>query len=501
MDDLFDQIIIGTGPSAFACHKSLPTGSNCLILDSSCHPVTKNNYNDILLGSGNFKINQILRDSTENSKTDSGIINKAFSGLDYTIITDGIDRPLLKKSSNNFGGLSPYWGHQLIRYTQNDLDDIGIGLDYSELMPFYDELEKHIGLSKSGEGVNLAPFYDLKNVNYQRSCIPNSVASKLVDTKIKKLIDESLSFDTPLLALAQPQTFEDPSNENYNYYGINSDETFDCSKYFSQFLNSNLILQNRRVLKITVEDGFCKVMAVNDCGDFFEYKTRKVFLAAGCINSAEIIRKSLDLPEIRTHFFDHRTRLMPVFVRKAVTSVNKHINQLVGIRKIDGKIQNFMSLYSLSSMTNFDVSNLTGLPYPFSLLAVNILREHFHVLQIWENEFDSSQLILNNSGVTITDDHQKISLGNIFYINLLRHGIYPLPFASKYTLMGEGFHFVGTFSRNNINKKFQTDRLGQLVDLKNIHLIDGSVIPKLTVKNSSLLQMANAARITKEVYS
>ena len=83
----------------------------------------------------------------------------------------------------------------------------------------------------------------------------------------------------------------------------------------------------------------------------------------------------------------------------------------------------------------------------------------------------------------------------------MRHGIYPLPFASKYTLMGEGFHFVGTFSRDNMDKKFQTDRMGQLKDLKNIHLVDGSVIPKLTVKNSSLLQMANAARITKEVYS
>lgn len=501
MDDLFDQIIIGTGPSAFACHKSLPAGSNCLILDSSCHPASKNNYSEILLGSDNFKINQILRGDSANVKTDSGIINKAFSGLDYTVISDVTKVTLLKKSSNNFGGLSPYWGHQLIRYTQNDLNEIGIGLNYSELMPFYDVLEKYIGLSKASESIKLDLFYDLKNVNYQRSFISNNIATKLSGTLIKKLFNESLFFDSPLLALAQPQIFEDKNNENLNFYGINSEKTFDCSKYFSQFLNENKILQNRRVLKVMHENNICKVVAVNDCGDFFEYKSRKVFLAAGCINTAEIIRKSLGLTEIKTHFCDHRTRLMPVFIRKSITDVNKHINQLVGIRKIYKKIHNFMSLYSLSSMTNFDVSRLTGLPYPFSLLPVNMLREHFHVLQIWENEFDCSQLILNDGEIKILDNHQKISLSNIFYINLLRHGIYPLSFASKYTFMGEGFHFVGTFAGNNNNKKFQTDRLGQLIDLKNIHLIDGSVIPKLTVKNSSLLQMANAARITKEVYS
>jgi hypothetical protein len=152
-------------------------------------------------------------------------------------------------------------------------------------------------------------------------------------------------------------------------------------------------------------------------------------------------------------------------------------------------------------MTNYDVSKLTGLSYPFSLLAVNILREHFHVLQIWENEFESSELILQQGDIRIIDNQKKISLNYAFYLNLLRFGIYPLPFASKYTFMGEGFHFVGTFSNNNKNPRFQTDKLGQLSELKNVHLIDGSVIPKLTVKNSSLLQMANAARITKEVYS
>ena len=501
MDSLFDQIIVGTGPSAFACHNSLPEGSKCLVLDSSTHTVNNNNYNEILLGSGSFKINQTLQDDSGNAKTDSGIINKAFSGLDYTIISDVTSDSLFKNSSNNFGGLSPYWGHQLIRYTQNDLNEIGIGINYAELMPYYDMLEKHIGFSKCFANDNLNLFYDLKNVNYSRSIVSNSIVAKISSKNIKKIFNESLAFDTPLLALAQPQLFVDKNSENLNYYGVNSDHTFDCSKYFSRFLVNNIILQNRRVHKISCEENICKVIAADDCGNFYEYKSRKVFLAAGCINTAEIIRKSLGLTEMKTHFCDHRTRLMPVFIRNAITDVNKHINQLVAIRKIDEKIHHYMSLYSLSSMTNFDLFKLTGLPYPFSLLMVKIFREHFHVLQIWENEFDSSELILRDGKITILDNHQRISLSNLFYINLLRYGIYPLPFASKYTLMGEGFHFVGTFSRDNMNTKFQTDRLGQLKDLKNIHLIDGSVIPKLTVKNSSLLQMANAARITKEVYS
>ena len=135
------------------------------------------------------------------------------------------------------------------------------------------------------------------------------------------------------------------------------------------------------------------------------------------------------------------------------------------------------------------------------MLTVNLLRQHFHVLQIWENELVGSELILQDGNIKIIDNNKRIALTNAFYLNLLRFGIYPLPFASKYTFMGEGFHFVGTFSNTNTNKFFQTDRLGQLDVLKNVHLIDGSVMSKLTVKNSSLLQMANAARITKEIYS
>ena len=431
MSDLFDQIIIGTGPSAFACHKLLPTGGKCLILDSSFHSSGKNTSNEILLGSSNFKIDQILRGDSVNSKTDSGIINKAFSGLDYTIISDEIDGPLIKKSTNNFGGLSPYWGHQLIRYTQKDLDEIGSGLDYHELVPFYNIIENHIGLSKSGDNNNLDFFYDLKNINYQRNFLSNIISAKVAGIKIRTLFNESLSFDTPLLALAQPQIFEEKDHEYLNYYGINSEKTFDCAKYFSQFLTDNIIFQDRKVIKIISENNVCRVIAVNNAGDFFEYKSHKVFLAAGCINTAEIIRKSLDLLEIKTHFYDHRTRLMPVLIKDALIDVNKHINQLVGIRKIDEKILNFMSLYSLSSMTNFDVLSLAGLTYPFSLLTVNLLRQHFHVLQIWENELVGSELILQDGNIKIIDNNKRIALTNAFYLNLLRFGIYPLPCASK----------------------------------------------------------------------
>lgn len=500
MSDFFDQIIIGTGPSAFACHKFLPKGSNYLVLDSSNKINNTPLFEDILLDSQFYKINQLVKSNGENNKIDSGIIKKAFSGLEYQIFHQKLKEPLSKKTSNNFGGLSPFWGNQMIRYLQNDLDSINIGINYNELSDYYSMIEHEIGLTKAKSHNNLSDFYDLNNINYVTNSDNNKCISNIINKKFKTIFNDSLIFDSPLLAISNLKSYKEKIGQSLNYYGVNDNNTFNSANYFQSIANSNNTILDRRVIKIISFEKYCSVIAINDSGEYFEYKSKKVFLAAGCINTAEIIRLSLGIDLIKTNFCDHRTRLIPVFISKPTVDINYHINQLVGIRKIYEYISNYMSLYSLSSLTNSDLLKLVPIPYPYSLLFINILKKHFHVLQIWDNEINNSHIILDNGNISIYDNNKITPLNLKFYLNLIRYGIIPLSFATKFTYMGEGFHFVGTFARNNHDERFRTDRLGQLPDLKNIHLIDGSVIPQLTVKNSSLLQMANAARITVEAH-
>ena len=501
MSDYFDQIIIGTGPSAFACHKFLPKGSKFLILESSKKINNSPLFEDILLNSQFYKINQLIKSNEKNNKIDSGIIQRAFSGLDYLIFHHKLKEPLSKKTSNNFGGLSPFWGNQLIRYLQNDLDRIDIGINYCELSDYYSLIEQEIGLTKVESKNSLSDFYDLNNINYTtNSDNNNNCINNILNKKIKSVFNDSLIFDSPLLAISNLKNYKEKIGQKLNYYGVNDNNTFNSATYFQSITNSNNIILDRRVIKIISFEKYCSVITINHLGEFFEYKAKKVFLAAGCINTAEIIRLSLGLNLIKTNFCDHKTRLIPVFISKPIVDVNFHINQLVGIRKIYDNISNYMSLYSLSSLTNSDLLKLVPIPFPYSLLFINILKKYFHVLQIWDNEINNSHIILNNGNISIYDNSKITPLSLKFYLNLFRYGITPLTFSSKFTYMGEGFHFVGTFARNNHDDRFRTDRLGQLPDLKNIHLIDGSVIPQLTVKNSSLLQMANAARITVEAY-
>ena len=500
MLDCFDQIIIGTGPSAFACHKFLPEGSKYLILDSSQEMNKHLLCDDILLGSKFSKINQLIKSNSDNTKTDSGLIKKAFSGHVYHIFHNSLKDPISKKTTNNFGGLSPFWGNQLIRYLENDLLNINIGITYDELSNYYNLIEQHIGLTKAGDHHKLSDFYDLNNINFNPSFINNKLIIDLLDDDIKSILNDSLTLDSPLLAISNEHKYTEEMGFKYNYYGINDLNTFNSANYFSAIADNQNMILDRKVIKILSFDNYCSVLTINHFGEYFEYRSKKVFLAAGCINTTEIIRLSLGIDILKTNFCDHRTKLMPVFISKPTININNHINQLVGVRKINKIVSNFMSLYSLSSFTNSDLLKLVPFPYPYCLLFINILRKHFHVLQIWENEFNKSKIIFENGNITILDNQKMKPLKYKFYLNLLRYGITPLPFTSKYTYMGEGFHFVGTFANDNPVQRYRTDRLGQLLELKNIHLIDGSVIPQLTVKNSSLLQMANAARITVEAY-
>jgi hypothetical protein len=51
------------------------------------------------------------------------------------------------------------------------------------------------------------------------------------------------------------------------------------------------------------------------------------------------------------------------------------------------------------------------------------LRKYFHVLQIWENEFSKSEIILENGNISILDNKIMKPLNYKFYLNLLRYGI------------------------------------------------------------------------------
>ena len=63
---------------------------------------------------------------------------------------------------------------------------------------------------------------------------------------------------------------------------------------------------------------------------------------------------------------------------------------------------------------------------------------------------------------------------------------------------GYGYHFGSSFPMSNTKKKYNSDKFGRILNLKNIHIIDASILPTVPVSTITYTIMANASRIVDE---
>lgn len=498
MPKIYDVIIIGSGPSAYAAHQILNSDIDYLVLEGSSVDIEDNNSNilSMILSNCNFhKLNKLLQTPKNNWKIDSGLISNTFTGQNVDAINLNFSNSF--HTSNNLGGLSPHWGHQLIRYTQIDLDDIGFKINYNDLVPHYKKIENFVGLSTDKNLFKLNDFFDSNNLIFTDELEINSFAKKVLSRKSYFFNKNKFKFSAPILARVGVSE-EQIDDLKWSYYGFNPKKTFDCKKYFSKFLINGKVIIDRKVYKIEEKNNICIIYSKDSLGNHHKFFSKKTLIASGAINTIRIIKNSLNLDNITTPFFDHRTMLLPILSFTKNLKVNTTINELIGINEND-KSNHFFSIYSLSSLSNSDIMNIIPLKYPFNLPFINFIRRYMHVMQIWESENIGGIITVDRNGTKIKDNLVNVSIDYKFLLGLVEFGILPLHFLSKFTSYGQGYHYVGTFPFNGKNDIFTTDRLGKLQQFSNVHIIDGSVIPKLSLKNPTLLQMANSSRITNEI--
>jgi choline dehydrogenase-like flavoprotein len=75
----------------------------------------------------------------------------------------------------------------------------------------------------------------------------------------------------------------------------------------------------------------------------------------------------------------------------------------------------------------------------------------------------------------------------------------PLKFQLRMDLPGGGYHSGGIFPMRNRPGPFETDRLGRLAALPNVHIIDTSILPEIPSYPPAFTAMANAHRIASEI--
>ena len=404
------------------------------------------------------------------------------------------------------GGLSAGWGAAILPPSEFDLKDWPI--DEQVFHKYCQIVLDDLDYSSSEDGLSLS-FPRLKESSNKLKL--SKRASILLDSLKRKVAlkkDDTLYGESRLLV--------DASEDGCQYCG----ECMSGCVYKAMYKSDNDIeklikedkinyFDNHLVDKFIEEEDKVIVEYFNANGEKEQKKFDKVFLAAGAVNSSRIILNSLniydkelevktrggfvvpvfsfkslpiDWPEVNTQpslFVEYRGDGLEHWVHVQVASDNELLLKMLGLRKFKN---------SLIAKIKKWVANHTY------LLLVNYHSDHSGVYKLKLKEdgtLDTKQISAKPQFKVLVASWWKL-----FQI-LLKVGSIPMyPFAK---LNSGSYHVGGTLPMRKNPKDLETDLLGRVKGMKNIHIVDTATFPSLPGTTIGLMMMANAYRIVEKV--
>ena len=136
----------------------------------------------------------------------------------------------------------------------------------------------------------------------------------------------------------------------------------------------------------------------------------------------------------------------------------------------------------------------------------NLLFKNFGGVFMYMNEENSStfkmlkttgeyKFIAKKKNYLDTSEIQKIKK------NFYSSGVFPLFFLKKFYTYGTSNHYGGQFAHSLSPGELETDRKGRIKGLKNVHILDSSVLPVINTGPFTITMMANSYRIAEEINS
>lgn len=499
-----DFLVIGTGMAALgACDGLISKGFVPMVLDIGCQSKLRkeSSKEQLVLGQSPSDLLPL----TDKFKSISPILNQpAYRFVTERIEAESPDQHTIIQSKA-FGGLANAWGAGCFRFNEDDLKDFPF--KRSELQPHYDSLSQTINVSWSD---------DLLTDQLGGESTPaNQCAYSRVSTEVLlrfNRISKNYKCVLGRPRLAMNKNFIEDSSKNSS--GLHPDDRpfFNPKEQFEKWHQQNKIklVSGMKVIRVSYVKNHIEVSAFCENSKqtvVFEGKT--IFLAAGTLNTAEIIRESLNLTELTCPLLDNPGYVLPFVFTGRIGNGNPGKTpiptfQLTAL--FPGKNMQGSCIASLLDFSQVPLSELVRyIPLPLSLLV--LLEEVIRARVLASYCFfpcesvDAGLVTFTEKGLKLKTSSNRVSAQDCSeFIKLSKAvGLLPLTFAGKKMPFGASLHYSGTFPFNKDSKDLSTDSLGQLRQLPNVHLVDGSVFPRLPAKNLTFSISANARRIASLV--
>ena len=466
-------LIVGTGPSAYGALLKLCSIPNIEIVVVDNSSILENNFEDCIFEK-NF---------------DSG--NRIPSNLDVYDKSGFNNSETGPFSSKMFGGYSNVWGGTAFP-PSNMEENIYKNLDI-DLEKYINHIYKNISIFTSSD------------------CKDSSIEVKLTnrEQKILKHLNNDIlsSYSSNILINQDNPHLNDKNNicRNCNSFkwSCRKDTIWSTKSFIKDLIEKNKItyINNAELLSFKQEANLKVNCLIKTLQSVKNENFDKIFLGCGPINTSKIVMNSTEVNELSIKTCD---MLSVPYVTPFFGKAKKHSFADIFTYFQHQSFEVFIQIYGFSKSLLRLASNVL----PFSKFVVyfpTVFLSFFGGMFVYIDQDHSSKIFISKQKDKFLLSYKKESSNKNKYLkNLkkaLRKGnVYPITFLSKEFNFGSSNHYGSQFPHSKENKILNSDRLGRILNFKNIHIIDSSVLPRVNVGPITLTVMANSYRIIEEVF-
>jgi len=465
---LYDYIIIGSGAGGAAAASSLvAAGASVLLLEKGA---------ELPLDGSTLDVTQVIREGRFKS---------------HEPWLDGAGRTFAPEEYFNVGGKTMWYGAAVLRYAPHEFEAdpghqcAGWPLAYADMVPWYDEVERRLGVHRFPVEPDLAAIVRrIRSVSAWRS-EPLPLA---LSTDITAHREEAAHFD----AFASVQGFKgdamrvflDPLRDRPNFQLHSGDAV------------QRLLADPSDARRVT---------AVETTGGR-RYEGRTVLLAAGALHSPRLLQDFLaetgldrELPAARNVGRNYKQHLLTALVGFSPS------------RKTDLLRKTCILLHkqvphSSVQPLGFDAELIGALMPPFvprRLATAMGQYAYGFFLQTEDGSHPDNRVLAGNHATLPRLDYDKRRLApaqrehrrliHLLFLSLLRTG---MPALWKTIPLSGTAHACGSLMMGHDPGSSVVDTRGRVHGLHNLYVVDGSVLPRSSRVNPSLTIFAWALRVS-----
>ncbi|HEY5999690.1 MAG TPA: GMC oxidoreductase [bacterium] len=515
---MLDAIVVGSGPGGVICARGL-RGERVLVLDVGNRPgplpgLDGNLYElrrsredlfEQLIGAG-FEGLRNLRGRAVSLKLKS-------PGMAYVIRDGERLAPVLSEGfeatiSLAEGGLANAWGAGVYRFTDEDL--AGFPIRAADLEPHYDELTRLIGIS--GESDDLDPWF-----GGAAGLLPPLRLSGIaadVSARYRRHLPEfrrrGIVVGRPRLAVLTREHRGRPAyrHDNLEFFKPHDPSIYNPAFTLREMVSAGEVAYRPGVLVTRFAEHADRVeVSARDlaAGGEETFVARRLFLAAGALNSARIVLASAGDHASRLPLLDNPVTLVPLLspgrIGAALDPNDSSLGQLnIIVQPGAGDGETLQgTLYGTTGPLRSDALFELPAPVPAAVCLAKYLAPAMAVVMLFhpDRPDPGNFLQLAPSGaLRLRHAPPRPGSGARRLVAAFRRiGLLGADVLCRQAPIGSGLHYAGTLPMKAAPGRYETGVDGRLGGSARVFVVDGACVPTLPAKNLTFTIMANAARI------